>query len=81
MHNANDLFMIRKQYDIKQALRENLNYLSDSDDLRELLFKYHASILGVQWNLEMFNKQLLDETRDEDEALQQLISTSKMIEL
>lgn len=62
-------------------MRESLNYMQDADDLRELLFKYHVTTAGISWNFELFNQQLEEETRDEDEALSQLISTSRMIDL
>jgi hypothetical protein len=36
---------------------------------------------GISWNVEQFNEQLKGEIQDEDEALAQLISTSRMIDL
>jgi hypothetical protein len=39
-HNPNELFMLRRQYDMKQASRENLNFFENGDDMHELLFKH-----------------------------------------
>jgi hypothetical protein len=56
MHDANDLFLIRKQYDMKQAMRQSLNYFSEADSLQELLYKHHATMSGIAFNFEVFNK-------------------------
>jgi len=36
---------------------------------------------GISWNVEQFNGRLKEEVQDEDQALSQLISTTRMIDL
>ncbi len=40
MQNANEVFMIKRLQQSKAAMRETLNYIQESDDLQEMLFKY-----------------------------------------
>ena len=70
-----------QQHNLKQAMRSQLNVLSQGDTHAETLFKYHTILASVAYNFDQFNRKLEAELRGEDEALYQLISTTRMLEL
>jgi hypothetical protein len=50
MQDANEIFMVRKQIEIKEMLRHTLNFIDMDDDLNVKLFKFHTTIAGIAWN-------------------------------
>lgn len=76
-----DLFLSKRQYEMKQSLKKDLSFLESEDSWHEILYKYYVTQESIAWNLESFNMHLKQESRDEDLAREQLISTQKMIEL
>ena len=81
MHNANEVFMIKRLQQSKAAMRETLNYIQESDDTHEMLFKYQHQVYHTYRAVEFLNQKLLEEMRSEDEASAQMISTQKITSL